>query len=107
MEHLNYEKTAEYGVLHLKLAQWPVLDEEGKKSLSEVFESNTFVKGEKAKRLPEYFSAFINVPFCLSVSSCTHEIHLALKSSGIGKGDEVLVPNITFRGTVSSIFNIG
>lgn len=91
----------------MKLVEWPLIDETDRKHINEVIDSNCFVKGPYAKKLSEKFSEYIGVPYCLTVSSCTHAIHLALKSLGIGEGDEVLVPNLTYCGTVSPIINAG
>lgn len=91
----------------MNLVEWPRIDDIDRKLINEVINSNCFVKGSFAKELTEKFSDYIGVPFCLTVSSCTHAIHLALKSLGIGDGDEVLVPNLTYCGTVSPIINTG
>ena len=43
----------------------------------------------------------------LSCSSGTTALHLALLGLGIGAGDEVIVPNLTFASTASSVFHAG
>ncbi|MDB2512467.1 DegT/DnrJ/EryC1/StrS family aminotransferase [Luminiphilus sp.] len=45
--------------------------------------------------------------YSLAVSNGTVAIHLALKSLGVGPGDEVIVPNVTFGATVNAILHAG
>ena len=53
------------------------------------------------------FSKFIGVKHSLSTSSCTGALHIILKALGIKKGDEVLVPEVTWIATVSCIHYLG
>lgn len=69
--------------------------------------SGVLVKGPTATQLEKAFAAYIGVPYCRAVSSCTHAIHMSLRALGIGPGDEVLVPNLTYCGTVSPVLNCG
>ncbi len=43
----------------------------------------------------------------MAVNSCTAALHLALEALGIGPGDEVLVPSLTFVATVNAILYVG
>ena len=49
------------------------------------------------------FSEYVGVKYCLPVSHCTDAIHLSLLSLGIKKGDEVIVPDLTWVASVSPI----
>lgn len=49
----------------------------------------------------------INDRYCLSTSNGTVALHLALAAYGIGKGDEVIVPDITFGATLNAISYVG
>lgn len=53
------------------------------------------------------FSEYIGVKYCLPVSHCTDAIHLSLLSLGIKKGDEVIVPDLTWVASVAPIKYIG
>ncbi|TGV31021.1 aminotransferase class I/II-fold pyridoxal phosphate-dependent enzyme, partial [Mesorhizobium sp. M8A.F.Ca.ET.142.01.1.1] len=44
---------------------------------------------------------------CVAVSSCTAALHLILHALGIGPGDEVLVPSLTFVATANSVLYVG
>ena len=47
------------------------------------------------------------MPEAVAVNSCTAGLHLCLKALGIGPGDEVLVPSLTFTATVNAIMYCG
>ncbi len=53
------------------------------------------------------FAEFVGVNYCSSTSNGTTALHLALLSLGIGEGDEVLVPNITFAATANAVIYCG
>lgn len=48
-----------------------------------------------------------NANYCLAVSNGTVALHLALVSLGIGPGDEVIIPDITFAATINAVLYTG
>jgi perosamine synthetase len=59
------------------------------------------------KRFEEAFARYIGVKYALSTSSCTGALHLALVALGIGPGDEVIVPEITWVATANAVTYVG
>ena len=55
----------------------------------------------------ERFAAFCGVRFGVAVMNGTAALHLALLSLGIGRGDEVLVPSLTFVATANAVTYTG
>jgi perosamine synthetase len=53
------------------------------------------------------FSDYIGSETAIATSSGTSALELALKGIGLGPGDEVLVPNITFAATANAVLNVG
>lgn len=53
------------------------------------------------------FSEYIGVKYSMTTSSCTGALHLALLACKIGKGDEVIVPEITWVATASTVTYTG
>lgn len=53
------------------------------------------------------FSKFKKIKYVLPVSHCTDSIHLALLALGISKGDEVIVPDLTWVASASPIVAVG
>ena len=63
--------------------------------------------GEYIKRLENGFRDYLGIDHALSTSSCTGAMHIALAALGIGPGDEVLVPEITWVATASAVTYVG
>src|SRR5258708_40177569 len=59
------------------------------------------------KRFEQEFARAIGSRFALSTSSCTGAMHLALLALGIGPGDEVIVPEVTWVATASAVSYTG
>jgi len=53
------------------------------------------------------FSQYIGVKYAMTTSSCTGAMHLSLVALGIGPGDEVLVPELTWVATASVVEYVG
>lgn len=52
-------------------------------------------------------SNYVGRKYALATSSCTAALHLSYLSTGLKKGDEVLVPNITWLATIEPLYYIG
>lgn len=59
------------------------------------------------ERFEKAFSDYIGVPYAISLPSCTSAIHLSLLAMGIGPGDEVIIPDITWIATVAPVIYVG
>lgn len=53
------------------------------------------------------FADYIGVRHALATSSCTGALHLALAALGIGPGDEVIVPDLTWVATGNAVLYVG
>lgn len=63
--------------------------------------------GDYIKRFEAEFAAYLGVKYALCTSSCTGALHLALAALGIGPGDEVIVPDITWVATANAVTYVG
>ncbi len=59
------------------------------------------------KRFETTFAEYLGVKYALSTSSCTGALHIALAALGIGPGDEVIVPDITWVATANAVLYVG
>lgn len=64
-------------------------------------------KGEFITKFERLFAAYIGEENVTTVSNGTVAIHLALKALGIGPGDEVIVPTLTYIASVNTILQAG
>lgn len=81
--------------------------EEMRESVNEVFDSGIFSNGERAKEFEKKFSEYCGIKHAIAVSNGTVSIELILRSLGIGKGDEIIVPSHTTMPTVEPVLHIG
>lgn len=86
---------------------WPIYDERELNNLTEVVKSQNWwrVTGNKVKEFEARFADFQGCKYCLGVTNGTSAIELALSVLGIGEGDEVVVPGMTFISTGLAVIN--
>jgi perosamine synthetase len=58
-------------------------------------------------RFEKAFADYLGVRFAMALPSCTSALHLSLLALGIGPGDEVIVPEITWIATAAPITYVG
>lgn len=63
--------------------------------------------GEFIDRLEREFAQFCGVKHCIALSNGTVALHLALVARGVGSGDEVIVPDLTFVATAAAVVHAG
>ncbi|MGB2727295.1 MAG: DegT/DnrJ/EryC1/StrS family aminotransferase [Halobacteriota archaeon] len=82
----------------------PSLGEEELKNVTEAVKSGWISsKGSFIEEFERNFSNYCNRKYGVATSNGTVALHLALKTLGIGKGDEVLVPDLTFVAVANTV----
>ncbi|HVF51300.1 MAG TPA: DegT/DnrJ/EryC1/StrS family aminotransferase [Pyrinomonadaceae bacterium] len=87
--------------------QYRSLKREIDAAIGRVLESAAFVLGREVEAFEEAFAEYVGARFCVGLNSGTAAIHLALMASGIGAGDEVIVPANTFFATAEGVSHTG
>lgn len=85
----------------------PVISEEEISSVAECLRSGWIGVGAIAEGFEQEFARYKGAPYAAAVSSGTAALHLALVALGIGAGDEVIAPTMTFCSTIHSIVHAG
>ena len=86
----------------------PDLGGNEKKYVNECLDSTWISsKGEFLQRFEQRFAELTGVPRATAVCNGTVAMHLALLAMGIGPGDEVLVPTLTYVASVNPILYLG
>ena len=89
------------------LVSEPVLGTEEKAALAVVIESGWITMGDRVREFEKAFALLHQTEDSIAVNSCTAALHLILHALGIGPGDEVLVPSLTFVATANSVLYVG
>ncbi len=63
--------------------------------------------GKFVKRFEEMFAEFCGTRYAIATCNGTTALHLALLALGVGPGDEVIVPTLTFVSTASAVSHTG
>jgi dTDP-4-amino-4,6-dideoxygalactose transaminase len=77
------------------------------KYLTEVIESGWLTTAGKTQQLEERFRECVGAEHACAVCSGTAALHLALEALGIGRGDKVVVPSMTFTASAEVIRYLG
>ena len=89
------------------LVSEPILGTEEKAALAAVIDSGWVTMGDRVQEFEQAFARLHQAEDSVAVSSCTAALHLILHGLGIGPGDEVLVPSLTFVATANSVRYVG
>ncbi|MBL6613243.1 MAG: aminotransferase class I/II-fold pyridoxal phosphate-dependent enzyme [Reyranella sp.] len=86
----------------------PTLTSDDFRSMLDAFISGWISsKGPYVQKFEADFSRFVGVKHGVAVSNGTVALHLALVALGIGPGDEVIVPDLTFAATINAVLYCG
>jgi dTDP-4-amino-4,6-dideoxygalactose transaminase len=72
-----------------------------------VLENTSFVFGKEVKEFETAFAEFVGVKHCIGVGNGGDALELALRATGLGPGDEVIVPANTFVATPLAVGRAG
>lgn len=89
------------------LVSAPIVGSEEKAVLAEVIDSGWLTMGDRVRAFEEAFATMHGAEDAVAVSSCTAALHLILQALGLGRGDEVLVPSLTFVATANAVCYVG
>ena len=89
--------------------RWPVLTGLNYAAVKRVLDRGILSgpAGPEMRALEAEFAELIGVRFCLATNSGTSALHIALAAAGIGPGDEVIVPALSFIATAQAVLHQG
>lgn len=85
----------------------PSIDDAESAAVNRVLSSGWLTTGPIAKQFETRFASFLGKRYAVAVNSCTAALHLALEAAGVGQGDLVLVPTMTFAATAEVVHYLG
>lgn len=91
---------------NIPLSKIPI-NHEIKKSVISVLDDGNFILGKQTQDFETQFAKFCNVKYAACVNSGTAALFLALKGFGVKKGDEIIVPSLSFIASATPILMCG
>lgn len=86
---------------------WPVWDKKEEIALLEVLNSGVWsYNGPKEVEFNKMFSEYTGAKYAISAANGTITLQLALEALGIGYGDEVILPGLTWQATAATIIDV-
>lgn len=76
-------------------------------AVAEVIASGWVSQGPKVRAFEAAFAKRVGAADAVATTSCTSALHLALYASGVGPGDEVIVPSLSFIATANAVWQCG
>ena len=76
-------------------------------AVAEVIASGWISQGPKVRAFEEAFAERVGAADAVATTSCTTALSLALHVSGVGPGDEVIVPSLSFIATANAVWHCG
>ncbi|HFC8536296.1 DegT/DnrJ/EryC1/StrS aminotransferase family protein [Neisseria bacilliformis] len=96
-------------MLNTSLSPWPSFTQEEADAVSRVLLSNkvNYWTGSECREFEQEFAAFAGTQYAVALANGTLALDVALKATGIGAGDDVVVTPRTFLASASCIVNAG
>lgn len=85
----------------------PLIGKEELEAVGKVFQTGWLGMGSSVFQFEEELKKMFKRKYVICVNTGTTAIHVALDALGVGPGDEVIVPSLTFAGTVQPILMCG
>lgn len=76
-------------------------------AVTRVLKSGWVGMGPEVIAFETELATFVGAPHVVTVNSCTSALHLALLANGVGPGDEVIVPSLTWCSTANAALYLG
>lgn len=87
--------------------KWPVWDGNEENALLEVLRSGIWsYNGPKETEFNRQFAAFTGTKYAVSAANGTVTLQMALEACGIGVGDEVILPGLTWQATAATVLDV-
>lgn len=81
----------------------PYLTKEEAQAAYDTILTGWITQGPRVAEFEEKFAAYTGARYAVAVSNCTTALHLSMIVSGIGEGDEVICPSMSYIATANAI----
>ncbi|HEY2349318.1 MAG TPA: DegT/DnrJ/EryC1/StrS family aminotransferase [Puia sp.] len=85
----------------------PYLTKKEAKAAYDTILTGWITQGPRVAEFEEKFAAYTGAKYAVAVSNCTTALHLSMIVAGIGVGDEVICPSMSYIATANAIKYVG
>jgi perosamine synthetase len=85
----------------------PYLTKKEAKAAYDTILTGWITQGPRVAEFEQKFAAYTKAKYAVAVSNCTTALHLAMIVSGVGQGDEVICPSMSYIATANAIKYVG
>jgi perosamine synthetase len=85
----------------------PYLTEEEAQAAYDTILTGWITQGPRVAEFEQKFAEYTGARYAVAVSNCTTALHLSMIVAGIGPGDEVICPSMSYIATANSITYVG
>ncbi|RJR30237.1 hypothetical protein C4564_00615 [Candidatus Microgenomates bacterium] len=96
----------DFGPVQIQLFSNSLGDDE-LKILKQVFDSRWLGYGARSKQFETEFAQMLGCKYALGIASCTAGLFMSMEMLGIKKGDEVILPSVSFIGAANAVLKAG
>ena len=91
----------------IQLYDWPIVTDEDIASFQRVIDSRDFWGKENPEvvAIEKEYAEYTGMKYCLAMNSGTAAMHACVAGIGVGPGDEVLVPALTFLASATAVLH--
>lgn len=88
-------------------AQYLTIKNDIDNAINKIIAETAFISGRYATQFESEFASFFGVKNCIACANGTDSLEILLKAAGIGSGDEVIVPAISWISTSEAVSAVG
>ncbi len=85
----------------------PLFDDCEERAVLAVLRSGWVSQGTKVAEFEQVFADYVGARHAIATTSCTTALHMSLAALGVGSGDEVIVPSLSFIATANVVVHCG
>ncbi|NKE62393.1 aminotransferase class I/II-fold pyridoxal phosphate-dependent enzyme [Lentzea sp. PSKA42] len=88
-------------------SRWPIVEDRDVQAVTDTLLSGklSWLNDTRVPELERKWAAYVGAEHCIAVNSGTAALHAAVAAAGVGPGDEVLVPALSFLASATCVLH--